>query len=216
MALGVAIHEALEHFFHKSLNKTGDKNLLLTEFDYALRGQNLPKTEFDKIKKHGLVILSEYFTQKLKNFEQQYPYGYELEYNFGQFHPEIKGIPITGKMDKIVYLDQKKKTAKIVDYKSGKPRSIKKGESYWRQLVFYDLLVRHSKGLSWTSNSAAIEFVSPDQKGKIGERILVPTEEDRQQVINELISCNKKLQNLDFPEIPNPTADKEIDFWQQF
>ncbi len=218
MALGVALHEALERFFHQAkINKNFENETkLLEEFDYALTGQNLPKEEFEKLKIHGKKVLKQYFEQKIQNFETQYPYGYELEYNFRQFYPEISGIPITGKMDKIVYLDEKKQTAKIVDYKSGKPKSIKKGESYWRQLVFYDLLVRHSKKLNWQSTESVIEFLTAGPNGKLGERALVVTEEDRQQVIEELKACNEKLKNLDFPIVENPTADKEIDYWQRF
>ena len=218
MALGVALHEALERFFHKAkIDKTfGNSGKLLEEFNYAMSGQNLPKEDFEKLKEHGEAVLMKYFEQKLQNFESQYPYGYELEYSFGQFHPDIDGIKITGKMDKIVYLDEKKKTAKIVDYKSGKPRSIKKGENYWRQLVFYDLLARKSQALDWQVSECVIEFLTVGSNGKVGERSLVVTEEDRKQVTEELKSCDEKLKNLDFPIVENPTSDSDIDYWQRF
>lgn len=218
MALGVALHEALERFLHeaKTTNEFGEKSKIIEEFQYSLRGQNLPDREFKKLKEHGEKILSTYFDQKIKNFTEQYPYGYELEYNFGAFSPAIDEIPITGKMDKIVYLDEKNSIAKIIDYKSGKPRPIKKGENYWRQLVFYDLLSRNAKGVNWQNTECEIEFLTPDATDRIGTRSIVVTEEDRVQVIAELKACDEKLKNLEFPIVPNPEGDAEIDFWQNF
>ena len=48
----------------------------------------------------------------------------QTEINFGKYNPEIDGIRVTGKVDKIVFTDEKKQAVRIVDYKSGKPKAI--------------------------------------------------------------------------------------------
>lgn len=218
LALGVALHEALERLLKQAKNTGtfGSLPELLNLFQHALLGQPLPKDDYTKLLEHGTTVLTEYYEQKIKNFSDQYPFGYELEYNFRTFNPHIDDVAITGKMDKVEFLDDKKRRVRIVDYKSGKPRAVKKGESYWRQLVFYDLLARHAKGLNWEVAECAIEFLTVGANGKIGERSLVVTDEDRAQVIAELKDCNEKLQNLDFPLVPNPEGNADIEFWQNF
>ncbi len=218
LALGVALHEALERFLKqsKSMEQFGTKEELKHLYQHALLGQPLPKSDFEKLLEHGQKILEDYYDQKIINFGEQYPFGYELEYNFRPLNPHIEDIAITGKLDKVEFLDEQQQSVKIIDYKSGKPRAIKKGEAYWRQLVFYDLLVRQAKGLNWKVEECAIEFLTSGSNGKIGERSLIISEDDRRQVIDELKACHEKLQNLEFPLVPNPEGDRDIDFWQNF
>lgn len=213
LSQGVALHQALERAFLASSAQRSEANLI-AEYKHALKGQPVPKEDFEKLFDHGREILKTYYDQKLQNFESDYPYGYELEYNFSQYHPEIEGIRLTGKVDKVVFLDEGRTQINIVDYKSGAPKSVKKGEAYWRQLVFYSLLVSRSKKLNWQTQSAEIEFLTPGSNGKIGSRSLVITPEDQQVVIEELKGAHTSVMNLEFPMIPNPEGDEQIDFWQ--
>jgi DNA helicase-2/ATP-dependent DNA helicase PcrA len=214
MALGTALHEALEKYMRQFKTKgiLPEKSELLTQFDRALRGQNLEKEDFVKFQEHGRDILDRYFDEKHSTWNTDDL----IEFSFGKFSPSIEGIRITGTMDKISFVDEAKTKAKIVDYKSGKPKPIKHGERLWRQLVFYDLLARHSKGVSWIVDSCELEFLTPDHAGKLGKRNLEVTEDDRAQVIQELKDAHAKLQNFEFPMVENPENDPEMDYWQNF
>ncbi len=220
-ALGTALHQALEKSFLQIQNK---KRVLLESvlenFDYALRGQNIPQEDFENFLSHGQEILQIYYEQELTNFETTHPFGYELEYDFSRFNPMIDNIRITGKMDKIVFLDEKRSRVKIVDYKSGRPRSIVSGESYWRQLVFYDLLTGSSRGNDWIVESCEIEFLTPDSNGKLGKRSWEVSQEDREKVISELKWVHEKVMNLEFPLKNRADSDErlweEIQYWQSF
>ena len=119
-------------------------------------------------------------------------------------------------MDKVVFLDEGRTQADIVDYKSGRPRPIKPGEAYWRQLVFYDLLAQNSLKTNWRTSKCVIEFLTPDAQDKLGQRSIEVREADRQLVLAEMKLATKKIQNLDFPMIQNPTNDLDIDYWQNF
>ena len=214
MAFGASMHEALEKFFrYFQKNKTlASKEILLSEYQRALRGQNLEKKDFEKLLDHGNQILDFYFETNKNNFSD----NNLLEFNFGKFSPVIEDIRVKGFADRIEFLDQKKQTAKIVDYKSGKPKSIKSGERIWRQLVFYDLLVKNISQIPWKIEYCEIEFLSPDANGKLQKKSLEVSDEDRKLVIQELKTSHKKLLNLEFELVPNPTNDPEIDFWQNF
>ena len=60
---------------------------------------------------------------------------------------EVEGVPITGVIDRIDFLDNQ--TVHIVDYKTGSHKKDKlnpptaknpHGGNYWRQLIFYKIL----------------------------------------------------------------------------
>jgi hypothetical protein len=61
-----------------------------------------------------------------------------------------------------------------------------------------------------------VEFLTPNVKGEFVMKFLEITEEDRQQVLGELVEANEKLQKLEFARLPNMEGDKEIDYWQNF
>jgi len=221
MALGTSLHQALERSFY-ALEKNQKVSLdsMLQEYESALRGHNIKADELEKWLDHGKEILTHYYQEKLLNFAQDYPFGFELEYDFGHFNPQVEGISITGKMDKIVFNDPKKHTATIVDYKSGKPKPVKPGEALWRQLVFYDILAKQSPGVNWQVSECAIEFLTPEPSGKLGGRTLKVTAEDRATVIAELKEANRAVLNLEFPliDVNGLSEDdrKEIEYWQNF
>ena len=215
LALGVALHQALERYL-KTLPQQPDldKNFLLTEYEHALSGQNLAQDKFTDFFVHGREILTYYYDQKLHNLGQTHEHGYELEYKFGS--TVIDDLRLTGVMDKIIYLDATKDKVKIVDYKSGRPRPIKMGESYWRQLVFYNLLATHTIGKNWQVAACEIEFLTPDHNEKLGSRTWEVTATDTAQVLKELQESQQKISNLEFPMVPNLEGDPEIDYWQNF
>ncbi len=213
MAFGTAMHEAIEKFsrvFSRD-KKLPPATLLLEEFTRALRGQNLQKTDFDKFNDHGTEILQKYFDANQEKFST----NILCEFNFKKFSPNIEGIRITGKSDKIEFLDDQKRTAKIIDYKSGTPKAIKTGERFWRQLVFYDLLARNSE-TGFRVLSHEIEFLSPEKNGQFKTKSLEISEDDRRTVTEELKQAHQAILNLEFPIIENIKNDADIAFWQEF
>ncbi len=233
MALGTALHQGLERYFRHyqensidpplvkgdlegiSPNTLPSYSVLKEEFIYALRGQNVDKKLYEELLEHGLKISQIYYDQRIQS--NNFHPDDLLEFNFGKLQPEIDGIRITGNADKISWLNDEKTVAKILDYKSGKPKAIKHGENYWRQLVFYDLLSKHTKGINWTVDHCELEFLTPDPKNdQIQTKSYTVTPEDREQVISELKSADTAIKNFEFPIIENPNNDADIDFWNHF
>ena len=82
------------------------------------------------------------------------------------------GIRLTGKLDKIEFLDGE---VRVVDYKTGKPKTrnyiLGKTEqagagNYRRQLVFYKLLLDRHEKIKFNMRKGLIDFIEPDEKGR--------------------------------------------------
>jgi DNA helicase-2/ATP-dependent DNA helicase PcrA len=85
---------------------------------------------------------------------------------------ELDGIPLTGVLDKIEWLDSGK--IRIVDYKTGVPDTKKTappneqqplGGDYWRQLAFYQILLQQAHIYPESVEKTAISWLEPDKKG---------------------------------------------------
>lgn len=88
---------------------------------------------------------------------------------------EWKGIPMTGTIDKLLLLPHTSgKKVHIVDYKTGKlqdkrmalpSNSNPYGGIYWRQLIFYKILLENSSLTSYKVRSAEIDYLTPNEEG---------------------------------------------------
>lgn len=85
---------------------------------------------------------------------------------------ELDGVPLTGVLDKIEWLDNG--TLRIVDYKTGQPDPKKTappdekqphGGDYWRQLAFYKILLENARIYPEPVGKTAISWLEPDRRG---------------------------------------------------
>ncbi|MDO8369101.1 MAG: ATP-dependent DNA helicase [Saprospiraceae bacterium] len=85
---------------------------------------------------------------------------------------ELEGIPLTGMLDKIEWLDGG--LLRIVDYKTGTPDPKKTaapaenqvlGGEYWRQLAFYQILLDKARLYPESVGKTAISWLAPDKRG---------------------------------------------------
>ncbi|MEX0934382.1 MAG: PD-(D/E)XK nuclease family protein, partial [Candidatus Saccharimonadales bacterium] len=123
----------------------------------------------------------------------------------------IAGVPIAGKIDKLV-LNKDKKTADIYDFKTAKPVANLRSKSdseeglkawqYRTQLIFYKLLLENSRSWSeYSVDKVVLEFVEPDRK--TGEIVLLEsdvTNEEVERTTQLMKAIYSRIQNLDFPE----------------
>ena len=79
----------------------------------------------------------------------------------------IKGIPLKGKLDKLEFDG---KAVNVVDYKTGNVDNAKEkikgpndkqpdGGDYWRQAVFYKILVDNYEAKDWKVVSTEFDFI---------------------------------------------------------
>jgi DNA helicase II / ATP-dependent DNA helicase PcrA len=118
---------------------------------------------------------------------------------------EIEGVPITGVIDKIEWLDNG--AIRIVDYKTGAPDPKKTtppderqpyGGDYWRQLAFYKILLENARIYPESVGKTAISWLEPDKRGAFPVAEISFTGEEihvMEQLIREVYG---KIRNREF------------------
>jgi DNA helicase-2/ATP-dependent DNA helicase PcrA len=118
----------------------------------------------------------------------------------------VKDVPIKGKLDKLEFNG---KEVNVVDYKTGdiekakdklKPPDDKQpdGGDYWRQAVFYKILVHNYKQKEWRVNSTEFDFIEPDKKKEYQKAKINISPEDITTVTQQITSTWQKIQDREF------------------
>lgn len=200
MSYGTAIHDALQAFFNKyrERDKVGEE-LLITFFKQAINRQPLSPQDFLDMEERGIKALSGYFNF----YKNSWPKNILTEHKIRG--AGLDDIKLTGKLDKIEFLSDK--TVRVVDYKTGKPKSRNHIEGktkssngdYKRQLVFYKLLLETVEGKNYEMTSGVIDFVEPDTKsGKYKKEEFEITETEVEELKSVIRDSVDSIRNLKF------------------
>ena len=121
---------------------------------------------------------------------------------------EWKGFPIGGKLDKIEHYSD---GLIVVDYKTGNPVNAKSklhragevwqenpGGDYWRQIVFYQMLVSADRTLTVPMKAGVMEFVEPSAKSELVRETIQVTAEDLAIVEEQLAYAFDGIRSLEF------------------
>ncbi|HEX5112087.1 MAG TPA: ATP-dependent DNA helicase [Saprospiraceae bacterium] len=207
LLFGTALHDALNRYFRKRFEEkdtTKGKAYLVETFGWSInreRHQFTPK-EFEDYLVYGKKILGQFYDEYASTWSDAFKY--KVEYDIRDVH--IEGVPVRGFIDRIDLLDN---NLFVYDYKSGNPdRILKKikgpgkddviGGHYWRQMVFYDLLLeadpRNKRGMS----EGWILGLEPKKDGTFLNRKVTVTDDDRSLVRQQIVDTWSKIQNLEF------------------
>ncbi|MFQ5451957.1 MAG: ATP-dependent helicase [Candidatus Paceibacterota bacterium] len=191
MAFGTSVHYALEKLYKARMQNSNFKvQNLLNEFEISLKKELLRSKDFKRRLKQGRDVLTLYYkTYVDENVEPLF-----VEKFFGSgFSKTILGdIPLSGRIDRVDWIDKERGLVRVVDYKTGRPRSIGDIEgrtvasglsereqelpesirgSYKRQLLFYKLLTQLDYNFTPTVVEGVFDFVeSNKQTGKLVQR----------------------------------------------
>ena len=172
---GTAKHAALQKFFEaKKTNHKSNLQLLMSAFTETLKKQPLAADDHRIISQKGLA--------SLKNYHAFYAptWNYDTINEFkisGVDFPIAKNqnIRLTGKLDKIE-LGLKGKSAAVVDYKTSQPKSRNwilgktkdpRAGEYFRQLVFYKLLLDSLPSKKYQMSTGVIDFTEPRERAAL-------------------------------------------------
>jgi len=206
LEFGSAIHHALEKLFVKML---GDENRafpskeeMVADFNWYLNKhrENFTKEAFDRRMEYGDEVLRNYYDKYINSWNKIVT----VERNIRGI--VVNGVPLKGKLDKLEFNG---KEVNVVDYKSGnidnalpkmKPPSDKdpNGGDYWRQAVFYKILVDNYEQKDWKVISTEFDFVEPDKKGEYRKEKIVINPQDMETVKQQLTDVWHKIQARDF------------------
>jgi DNA helicase-2/ATP-dependent DNA helicase PcrA len=216
MTFGSAVHYALERMF-KKMQEAGNGTFppagdMVKDFEWYMRRNedSFTRKDFDLKVEYGRKILETYYLR----YVHEWKTVMSAEVAFSNI--EVSGIPLNGKMDKVEF-DQK--NVCVVDYKTGsyenarakfgRPDHTKEpdkrsfeeesGGDYWRQAVFYKILIDHDRARSWKMVSVEFDFVEPDKKtGEFRKEKVLVTQEDEQVVKQQIQEAYSRIMALDF------------------
>lgn len=207
---GTAVHETLNDFLsHMMMNNRiyPNKDFLLQRFQYHLNdGRELfTKESLQRFSEHGETVLSKYFD----NYYTSAPQGDFILTEYPLTKVVVNDIPLKGFTDKIQFWGN---DIVITDFKTGSyaksklrgefnlPGSEKKpnGGNYWRQAVFYKILVDNLPGKNWKVQHTQFDFVEPNAKDEFDIQKLSIPAEDVETVKQQITESWTKIQQHDF------------------
>ena len=207
LQFGSAVHYALENLFKKMLDGLSVKQFppvsaLINYFKEYMQGNRIhfTKEAFDRRWQYGEKVLANYHSQYINDWNKVVT----IERNIRGV--SVDNVPLKGKLDKLEFNG---KEVNIVDYKSGDiekalvkmnpPNEVHpNGGDYWRQAVFYKMLIDNYEQKDWRVISTEFDFVEPDKKGSYRKERIVINQADVETVKQQLTRVWQKIQAGDF------------------
>jgi DNA helicase-2/ATP-dependent DNA helicase PcrA len=210
MEFGSAVHHALENLFNKmsaaskaSTDKSGRFPLLddfLQDFAWYMKRhrESFTREQFNRRMEYGLEILKNYYN----NYITRWNKIVAVELNIRGV--QLDGIPMKGKIDKLEFNG---KDVTVIDYKTGDPEKCSdklarpgkepNGGDYWRQAVFYKILLDlYPK--DWNIASVEFDFIEPDKKKQYRKEKISISSIDIDIVKAQIKEVYEKIQRKDF------------------
>jgi DNA helicase-2/ATP-dependent DNA helicase PcrA len=201
---GSAVHHALQRFFEKmqQAERFPSKEEFILDFEWYMNRhrESFTKEQFARRMEYGREVLGNYYNEYIHRWNKIVAVERTIR------NVVVEGIPLKGKLDKLEFDG---KSVNVVDYKTGdidkakdklKPPHDKdpNGGDYWRQAVFYKILVDRYEAKNWNVVSTEFDFIEPDKKKKYRKEKIVITPEDITTVRQQIKTVWKKIQDRDF------------------
>lgn len=202
---GSAIHHALNELFRKMQNNDQQfppKEEFIEDFQWWMKRhrESFTKEQYDRRIEAGPDILANYYDRYVKSWNKIV----STERNI--INVIVNEIPLRGKLDKLEFDG---KCVNVVDYKTGDPDKAKpklqppsdkepNGGDYWRQAVFYKILVDNYERRGWKVVSTEFDFIEPDKKKSYKKDKIYITPQDIDLVLEQIKTVWNKIQDHDF------------------
>jgi DNA helicase-2/ATP-dependent DNA helicase PcrA len=203
---GSAVHFALQKLFEKmkahAAEQFPSKEEMLQDFQWYMRRhrESFVKEAFARRMEYGPEVLSNYYDKYIHQWNKIVA----VERNIRNVL--VKGVPIKGKLDKLEFQG---KELNVVDYKTGDVDKAKdklappnakdpNGGDYWRQAVFYKILVDGYEQKDWKVTSTEFDFVEPDKKKEYRKVKILILPEDITTVTHQITTTWEKIQKREF------------------
>lgn len=201
---GSAVHHALQKFFQlmQDNNQFPSKQQLIEDFEWYMKRhrENFTKEQFNRRMEYGGEVLSNYFDTYINEWNKVVVIERTIK------NVIVNGVPLKGKLDKLEFNG---KMVNVVDYKTGDVEKAKEkllgpnekqpdGGDYWRQAVFYKILVDNYDQKAWQVISSEFDFIEPDNKKNYRKEKITITDADISTVKNQITTVWEKIQKHDF------------------
>lgn len=209
LIFGSAVHYALNAYI-KSSKKSLE--LLLNKLNEYLKDQALTEAEIEECVKKGERAFKQFYQETILKWPDNIQSEMAIKgVKFGE------GIILNGRLDLIEFLGSDG-TVRVHDFKSGKPKSRgqidgsrnDKEYNYLRQLIFYRILLdRYKEGLM-KMKEGVIDFVEPDDKGRLKSEVFQITDEQARNLEKVIKSVGEQIMNLSFWDLT--CGDKDCEY----
>ncbi len=199
MLYGTAMHAGVEALFvADSLGQ--NQSALISGFEELLLKQPLSVVDFNELLERGKKALTGWYEHSQPYFK--YPRKTEQNIRRVSFDEVIH---LSGKLDAIEQIDES--LVNVIDYKTGKPKTrneilgaTKNSDgAYYRQLVFYKILIDEYYDGRVIMQNATLDFLEPDSdSGKYKKESFEITNDDAVELKNKIIEVAHEIRNLDF------------------
>ena len=209
---GSAVHYALEKLFRKmsegARGQDGKKEIfpspaeMINDFNWYMKRhrENFTKEAFERRMEYGEEVLRNYYDKYINSWNKVVA----IERNIKAVL--ANNIPVKGKLDKLEFNG---KEVNVVDYKSGNIENAlpkmkgpndkdPNGGDYWRQAVFYKILIDNYEQKDWKVISTEFDFIEPDKKGEYRKEKIIITPADIETVKQQLTEVWHKIRAHDF------------------
>lgn len=207
LGFGSAIHNSLERMMLEMKNNKGefpDKERVLSFFRSELyrESSSFTQVQFERRMEQGLTLLSDYYDHFVPTMHKDV----EIEYKVPRYM--LEGVPVTGKIDKIELHGD---TCTVIDFKTGDPDSKyasanlagpnekePNGGDYWRQMVFYKLLLERYEDRNWRVNLGRFDYIQKTAKGDYKQYTVPVFKPDEDFVLAQLKDAYTRIINHEF------------------
>lgn len=208
MEFGSAVHHAVEKLFQKMQDNNNTfpstEEFIENFLQYMSRNrESFTREAFERRLQYGREILTNYYNTYISQWNKVV----SVERNIRNVL--VNGVPLKGKIDKLEFDGNK---VNLVDYKTGsyEKATIKhhkfdppdehnpNGGDYWRQAVFYKILLDNYKQKNWQVISTEFDFIEPDARNIYRKEKVIITPADVTTVTRQIISTWNKIQEKDF------------------
>ena len=202
---GSAVHYALEKLFRKMQDSGKEqfpaKEEFFADFKWYMERhrESFTKEQFARRMEQGEIVLNGYYDTHINSLNKIVAIERRIKTVY-------RNIPLRGALDKLEFDG---KNVNVVDYKTGNPDKAKEklkgpnekepnGGDYWRQAVFYKILVDNYEQKDWKVISSEFDFVEPDDNKKYRKQKLVISPDDITTVTEQITATWQKIQNREF------------------
>lgn len=203
---GSAVHHALEKLFGRMqadpTNTFISREEFIADFDWYMKRhrESFTREQFERRMEYGVEVLTNYYEKYIHQFNKIVA----IERNIRGV--VVKDVPLKGKLDKLEFDG---KSVNVVDYKTGDPdKALTKikgpsekdpnGGDYWRQAVFYKILVDNYEQKDWKVVSTEFDFIEPDKKKNYRREKITINPADITTVTQQIADTWQKIQNREF------------------
>ncbi|MDB5167555.1 MAG: uvrD [Candidatus Saccharibacteria bacterium] len=203
---GSAIHQTLQRA-HTYLASHGERQPVedvLHNFETALESKHLAPNDYENYLQKGSDNLQVFLTEHYGTFNK----NQKVELDFAGQHVIVGDAHLTGKLDLV---DISAKTMIVSDYKTGKPSRSWVGKTdyekiklhkYKTQLMFYKLLVEHSRDWgSYKVESGVLQYVEPTITGDVIALDTGFSREEQERLVQLIGIVWQRIITLELPDI---------------